>query len=94
MHNVPFTIYADFECNLKYEDKNIGDNTKKFQKHEPSGYCYLIKCFDDNSLKPKLVKYTKRKDSKADMCDNVSAKFVENLENNIKKIHEQFKFPK
>ena len=88
MHNVPFVIYADFECNLKYEDKNIGDNTKQFQKHEPSGYCYLIKCFDDNLFKPKLVKYTKKSD------EDVSAKFVESLENNIKKIHEQFKFPK
>ena len=52
MHNAPFTIYADFECDLKYKDKNIGDDTKQFQKHEPSGCCYLIKCFDDNLFKP------------------------------------------
>ena len=89
MHNVPFVIYADFECNLKYEDKNIGDNTKQFQKHKPSGYCYLIKCFDNNLYKPKLVRCTKKfKD------EDISIKFVKSLENNDKKIHEQFKFPK
>ena len=65
MHNVPFVIYADFECILKNEDsgaegKNIGDNTKQFQNHEPSGYCYLMKCFDDNLFRAKLVKYTKK----------------------------------
>ena len=93
MHDVPFVINADFECYLKSEDsaaegRNIGDNTRQFQKHEPSGYCYLIKFFDDNLFKPKLVKYTKKSD------EDVSLKFVESLENNIKKIHEQFKFPK
>ena len=89
MHNVPFVIYADFECYLKHAYKNIGNNTKQFQKHELSGYCYLIKCFDDNLFKPKLVIYTKKYED-----EDISLKFVENLENNIRKIHEQFKFQK
>ena len=79
MHDVPFVIYADFECNLKCENKDIGEKTKQFQKHEPSGYCYLIKCFDDNLFKPKLIKYTKKDGDDED----VSLKFVESLENNI-----------
>ena len=83
MHNVPFVIYADFECNLKFVDKNIGDNTKQFQKHEPSGFCYLIKCFDDNLYQPKLVMYTKNEKE----TSTVSSKFVEMLENDIRKIH-------
>ena len=37
---------------------------------------------------PKLVKYTKKSG------DDVSAKFVGSLENNIKKICEEFKFQK
>ena len=59
MHDIPFVIYADFECNLKNIDENIGEHTKQFQKHEPSGYSYLIKCFDDKLFKPKLIKCSK-----------------------------------
>ena len=33
MHDVPFDIYADFECILNPIDKDIGENTKQFQKH-------------------------------------------------------------
>ena len=36
MHDIPFVIYADFECYLK----PIDENTKQFQRHKPSGYCY------------------------------------------------------
>ena len=50
----------------------------------------MIKCFNDNLFKPKLVKYTK----KNEVSKIVSAKFVQSLENNVKKIHEQFKFQK
>ena len=89
MHNIPFVIYAYFECYLKPVDNDIGDNTKQFQKHELSGYCYLIKCFDDNIYKPKLKIYTKKSEDK-----NVSLKFVKSLEKNVRKIHEKFKFPK
>ena len=89
IHDVPFVIYADWECYLESKDKNIGDNTKQFQNHEPSGYCYLIKCFDDNLFKPKLVRYTKKSKD-----EDVSLKFVKSLENNVKKIHEKFKFQK
>ena len=85
MHDIPFVIYADFESNLKPVDNDIGDNTKQFQKHEPSGYCYLIKYFDDNVLKH----YTKKSDD-----DDVSLKFVKSLEKSVRKIHEKFKFPK
>ena len=49
---VPFVVYADFEC---FTEKIIdtcspddGDSfTIRYQKHKPSGFCYLIKCFDD-----------------------------------------------
>ena len=38
----PFAIYADFECVLKDVDNIKGDSTKQYQKHEPSGYCYVV----------------------------------------------------
>ena len=88
IHDIPFVIYADFESNLKPVDNKIGDNTKQFQKHEPSGYCYLIKCFDDNMFKPKLKRYTKKSD------EDVSLKFVKSLEKSVRKIYEKFRFPK
>ena len=75
MHDVPFVIYADFECYLKPIKNNIGEKTTQFQKHEPSGYCYLIKCFDDNIYKPKLKRYTKKSED-----EDISLKFVKSLE--------------
>ena len=51
--------------------------TKKFQKHEPSGFCYLIKCFDDGVYKPKLVSYT---------GEDAAQKFVDMLEKDIREI--------
>ena len=89
IHDVPFVIYADFECSLKPIDEDIGENTHQFQKHEPSGYCYLIKCFDDSLYPPKLVRYTKKSDE-----EDVSLKFDESLENSIREIHGEFKFSK
>ena len=59
---VPFLVYADFECCIKPMqscDPNPGSSyTKQYQKHEPSSFCYYIKCFDDEVYKPKLVSYT------------------------------------
>ena len=49
----------------------------------------MIKCFDDSLYKPKLVSYTKKSSD-----EDVSLKFVESLENSIRQIHQQFKFPK
>ena len=58
---VPFIVYADFESYIKPIqpcDPNPGSSyTKKYQKQEPSSFCYYIKCFDDEVYKPKLVSY-------------------------------------
>ena len=55
---VPFVIYADFECFTKKMLTCSPDGresyTKQFQQHKPSGYCYLIKCFDENLFTPIL----------------------------------------
>ena len=72
MHDIPIITYADFECCLKDIDKNIGEKTKQFQKHELSGYCYLIKCFNKKII---LRQYTKTSQD-----EDVSKKFIERLE--------------
>ena len=48
---------------------------KKYQKHEPSGFCYYIKCFDNEVYPPKIVSYT---------GEDASQKFVEMLEEDLK----------
>ena len=59
---VPFVIYADLECFTEkiqtcYPNESRSF-TNQYQHHKPSGFCYLIKCFDDELMKPKLVQYT------------------------------------
>ena len=76
---VPFLVYADFECFIK-KIQSCGPNdeksyTKQYQKHEPSSFCYYIKCFDDEVYAPKLVSYT---------GEDAAQKFVEMLEEDIK----------
>ena len=53
----------------------ITSYTKQYQKHEPSSFCYYIKCFDDEVYAPKLVSYT---------AEDAAQKFVEMLEKDIK----------
>ena len=59
---VPFIVYADFEYFIKpmqsCKPNPESSYTKKYQKHEPSSFCYYIKCFDDKIYEPKLVSYT------------------------------------
>ena len=90
---VPFVVYADFECFTQKIDTCQPDDGKSFtnqyQKHKPSGFSYLIKCFDDNLFSPKLVKYT------AESTDeDIPQLFVESLEKDIKEIYNKFKIPK
>ena len=79
LEKVPFLVYADFDCCIKPMqscDPNRGSSyTKQYQNHEPSSFCYYIKCFDDEVYKPKLVSYT---------GEDAAQKFVEMLEEDIK----------
>ena len=76
---VPFIISADFESFIKpmqsCEPNPESSYTKQYQKHEPSSFCYYIKCFDDEVYEPKLVNYT---------GEDAAQKFVEMLEEDIK----------
>ena len=90
---VPFVVYADFECFTEKIDTCQPDDGKSFtnqyQKHSPSGFSYLIKCFDDNLFSPKLVKYTAKSPD-----DDISQLFIKSLEKDIKEIYNKFKKPK
>ena len=81
MEKVPFIVYADFECFIKSIQSCDPDDeksyTKQYQKHEPSSFCYYIKCFDDEVNEPKLVSYT---------GEEAAQKFVEMLERDIREI--------
>ena len=76
---VPFVIYADFECYIEGLD-TVEQNphklrTTQYQKHNPSGFCYYIKCFDNSIYKPKLVHYTQQYEG-----EDITKKFVDLLE--------------
>ena len=90
---IPFVIYDDFECFTKKistcSPNGSKSYTKQFQQHKPSGYCYLIKCFDDNLFEPKLDKYTAQSPD-----EDISQRFISSLENSIKDIYEKFKYKK
>ena len=79
LEKVPFLVYADFESFIKPLDtcelNPEGSYTKQYQKHEPSSFCYYIKCFDNEVYEPKLVSYT---------GEDAAQKFVEMLEEDIK----------
>ena len=91
---VPFVIYADFECFTESLDTSLPNDQKsytvKYQRHKPSGYCYYIKCFDDNICQPILRKYTATFAN-----EDVEDKFIISLENDIRDIYNKYlKFPR
>ena len=86
MHRVPLAVYADFECFIEPIDKKIGKGTVQYQKHVPSGFCYTIKCMEESIYKDKTVLYTAKEDG-----EDIGKKFVECLENDLKKVYEILK---
>jgi hypothetical protein len=88
----PITIYADFECYIRKliaEEQSLDkSSTTQYQKHNPSGFCYYIKCFDDSIYKPKLVHYTQQHEG-----EDITKKFVDMLVEEIKDIYNRLKTP-
>ena len=89
---VPFVIYADFECfteSMKtFQQDESQSFTEKYQKHQPSGYSYMTKCFDDKLFKPEIYEYTAKSED-----DDVPQKFVESIEESVRMLYQKFKFP-
>ena len=81
LEKVSFIVYADFDCFIKpiqsCDPNPERSYTKQYQKHEPSNFCYYIKCFDDGVYVPKLVSYT---------GEDAAQKFVGMLEEDIREI--------
>ena len=90
---VPFVVYADFECFTEKIQTCYPDESRsfanKYQHHKPSGFCYLIKCFDDELMEPKLVQYTAES-----VNEDISKKFIDSIEYEIRSIYRKFKFKK
>ena len=63
--------------------------TNKYQKHKASGFCYLMKCFDDILFPPILRHYTSQSEE-----DDIAQMSVDSLESDINKIYHKFKFHK
>ena len=76
---VPFIVFANFECYNKpiqsCDPNPESSYTKRYQKHEPSSFCYYIKCFDDEVYETEKVSYT---------GEDAEQKFVDMLEEDIK----------
>ena len=89
---VPFVVYADFEAFTEEistcEPNQRSSFTQKYQKHQPSGFCYKIVCFDER-YNQKLVLFRAKSED-----EDISAIFVEMLEQDIKRIQEKFEFSK
>ena len=86
---VPFTVYADFEAFTEYisscEPTDEKSFTNKYQNHKPSGFCYTIVCFDEKLFNPKPVLFRAKNED-----EDIGEKFVEMLEEDIKRIQEKF----
>ena len=90
---VPFVVYADFEC---FTEPVSGcmpasdcSSTTKYQSHKPSGFSFLIKCFDDSIFAPILVSQTAESPS-----SDIPQLFIERLEEEIVDLYRKFKFAK
>ena len=57
--DVPFVIYADLESFIEpissCKPNPAKPFTQEYQKHEPSGFCYLVKCTSNELSKPAKV---------------------------------------
>ena len=78
---VPIMVYAYFESLTRPIDTCNPDPeksfTKKYQKHEPSGFCFFVKCLRKFS---QSVLFTKTRE------ENVSNIFLERLEKEIDRV--------
>ena len=87
---VSFVVYADFEAFTEEistcEPNQTFSFIKKYKKHRPNGFCFLIVCFDKR-FKSKLVVYRAKDDN-----EDIGQKFVEMLEEEIKRIKKEFDF--
>ncbi len=93
LHDVPFVVYADFECFVKPLETEEKDPTQsyttQYQSHVLSGFCYVIKCMDETVYSTKTVLKTASYEG-----EDMGKLFVETLSEDFKPIYEILKNPK
>ena len=86
---VPFVVYGDFECCGESIDTCSPDKSKsftnKYANHKPTGFCYIIKFFDEN-YEPVIRRYTAKSPD-----EDVGKIFMVELEKDIREICEKIK---
>ncbi|XP_051864246.1 uncharacterized protein LOC127566263 [Drosophila albomicans] len=75
---VPFVVYADFECILEPVTLDVSANTKIINKHVPVAFAYYIKCAFDSGL-DKFVSKT---------GGDVARTFIKNLTSDLSDLYE------
>ena len=93
LHEIPFAVYADFECFVEPISYAENDPTKsftaKYQNHTPSGFCYTIKCMDESVYKTKTVLKTAEYER-----EDMGKLFTESLVEDLRPVYEILKNPK
>ena len=84
---VPFVVYAKFEC-LTEKILKVGPkknkSTNKYLQHKPSGFTYLIKCFNDRVYYSKLERRVITSSN-----DDIAQQFIDSLENDIRDMYKR-----
>lgn len=78
--DVPFVVYADFECFLTPENTQNSGSIRTVQSHIPCAYSYYIKCSFNNSL-DKFRIYT---------GEDAPIHFITTLVNDAKEIYNNY----
>ena len=92
LHDIPFTVYADFESFVKpiqYAEQDPSKSfTNKYQDHVPSRFCYVIKCMDETVYPTKTVIRTVSYED-----EDMGKAFVDTLTEDLRPIYEILKNP-
>ena len=92
LHEIPFVVYADFECFVEpvqlAEQDPSKSFTMKYQNHIPSGFCYTIKCMDESIYPTKTVLQTASYEG-----EDMGKAFVDSLTEDLRPIYEILKNP-
>ncbi len=93
IHDVPFSITADFESFVEpiqlAENDPSKSSTTKYQNHVLSGFCYTIKCIDESVYPTKTVRRTANYEG-----EDMGKLFFEYLTEDLRLIYQILKTPK
>ncbi len=93
LHDVPFTVYADFKSfveSVQYAQQDPSKSfTNKYQNHIPSGFCYVIKSMDESIYPTRTVLRTTSYEG-----EDIGKAFVDSLTEDLKPVYEILKNPR